>query len=373
MRKAIVAGHICIDITPTFSENCFRGTDLGEFLKPGRLIQTGAPNVHTGGAVANTGLGMKVLGAEVRLIGMVGRDAFGGMTQSILVRYGADVRLIEEKDAVTSYSVVLAVPGIDRIFLHCPGANDLFDGARIPDSDLEDASLFHFGYPTLMRKMYADGGESLSALFARMKNRGMTTSLDMAAVDPESDAGRADWKEILRKTLPQVDFFVPSFEELVFMLDREKHEQLRKKAAGGDMTRVLSLEEDIRPLAEQCLELGAKAVLIKCGAPGMFLMTSDRMQEAGTLLAGKEAAWNGFVHFEKSYRVDQVLSGTGAGDVSIAAFLTSVMEGADPGTALENAAAAGALCCMSYDAISGLRPLKEIRALIDQGWKKTKE
>jgi hypothetical protein len=37
---------------------------------------------------------------------------------------------------------------------------------------------------------------------------------------------------------------------------------------------------------------------------------------------------------------------------------------------VENAAAAGALCCMSYDAVSGLMPLEDIRRKIDQGWEK---
>lgn len=40
--------------------------------------------------------------------------------------------LIIEDGEITSYSVVVAGPGIDRIFLHCPGANDTFDGSGIP-------------------------------------------------------------------------------------------------------------------------------------------------------------------------------------------------------------------------------------------------
>ena len=71
-----------------------------------------------------------------------------------------------------------------------------------------------------------------------------------------------------------------------------------------------------------------------------------------------------------SFKIDRVLSGTGAGDTSIAAFLTSVLNGAGPGEALENAAAEGALCCTAYDAVSGLLPLDEVRKMIEEGWEK---
>ena len=371
MRKsAIVAGHICIDITPVFPESTRRVTEPGELLKPGRLIHTAAPDVHTGGAVANTGLAMKKLGTDVRLMGKVGADSFGGMIRKILQEYHADEDLIVAEGETTSYSVVLAVPGVDRIFLHCPGANDSFDGSEISDRALTDTALFHFGYPTLMRKMYEDGGKNLSGMFRRVKESGIATSLDLAAVDPDSDAGKADWKQILEKTLPYVDFFVPSFEELCFMLNRPRYETLVKESGGGEITECLSVEEDVVPLAECCLALGAKAVLLKCGAPGLFLMTSDRMNEVGCRLGLDAAAWNRFSHFERSFRIERVLSGTGAGDTSIAAFLASILDGAGPQTSAENAAAAGALCCTAYDAISGIPSLAEIRVRIDRGWEK---
>lgn len=369
-KKAIVAGHICIDITPVFPQDTRRGTDLSDILKPGSLVHVNAPDVHTGGAVANTGLGMKKLGADVRLMGKVGDDAFGGMIREILRGYDAGDDLIILEGGTTSYSVVMAPPGIDRTFLHCTGANDTFDGSEIPDSVLSDTALFHFGYPTLMKKMYEDRGRNLIALFARMKNNDIATSLDMAAVNPDSEAGAVDWMEILRGVLPFVDFFVPSFEELCFMIDRPKYESLLDRTKSGDMTQILSIENDIKPLAERCLEMGAGSVLLKCGAPGLYFAASDDMSKTGSRLSLDTDKWNGYAGFEKSFKIDKVLSGTGAGDTSIAAFLTSILNGASPHEAVENAAAAGALCCMSYDAVSGLPELSDIRRKIDEGWEK---
>ena len=140
---------------------------------------------------------------------------------------------------------------MDRIFLHSPGANDTFSGKDIPDDALEEAALFHFGYPPLMRRTWENDGEELTALFRRIKARGIATSLDLAAVDPRSGV------------LPYVDFFVPSFEELCWMLDRKRYDRLA--AGGGDMTDGLDLEAEVLPLAEECPAMGCRAVLIKCG------------------------------------------------------------------------------------------------------------
>ena len=117
MKKAIAAGHICIDITPVFPDTGTRTKNIGELLRPGTLLQTMAPDIHSGGSVANTGLGMKLMGADVSLLGKVGDDEFGLIIQSVLDRYGAGDGLITAPGETTSYSVVIAPPGIDRIFL----------------------------------------------------------------------------------------------------------------------------------------------------------------------------------------------------------------------------------------------------------------
>ena len=65
-KKVIVAGHICLDITPVFPDKKVSG--VSEMLAPGKLIEMGNADVHTGGAVANTGLALKLLGADVSLM-----------------------------------------------------------------------------------------------------------------------------------------------------------------------------------------------------------------------------------------------------------------------------------------------------------------
>lgn len=348
--KIIVAGHICLDVTPVFPAG--NPQPLHKLLSPGRLVQMEGVHLATGGAVANTGLALKILGADVALMGKVGDDEFGRLVLQRLEEYGAAEGMIVSKDSSTSYSIVIAPPGTDRIFLHNPGANDTFRLSDLDFARIAGADFFHFGYPPIMRHMYADGGAELTELFRRVKEMGLTTSLDMAAVDPDSEAGRADWEAILRKVLPYVDYFVPSAEELCFMADRPRYADWLRRAGGGDVTEVLQVETDIRPLAEKVLSMGARNLLIKCGAPGLYF--TDGVTE-----------W-----FERSYRPSRVLSGTGAGDTSIAAFLRARMEDLSVDDCLRYAAAAGASCVEAYDALSGLRSFEELGRKIRAGWEK---
>lgn len=369
-KKVISAGHICIDITPVFPDK--KTTDIAAVLQPGKLIQMGKAEVSTGGSVANTGLGMKVLGADVTLMGKIGQDEFGDMICGILDKYDASAGMIRSKEESTSYSVVLAVPGIDRIFLHNPGANNSFYSSDIDNNALSNADHFHFGYPTLMRSMYENDGAELTALFKKVKAAGLSTSLDLAAVDPDSDAGKADWKKILTNVMPYIDFFVPSIEELCFMLDRPRFEEWQTRAAGRDITEILDLDKDIRPLAQMCMDLNAKVVLLKCGAPGMYLCTApkDKLEGIGSKAELDCAKWANYDNFEQSYKPDCILSGTGAGDTSIAAFLTCMLEGEGPADCMKLAAATGACCVSAYDALSGLKPLNELKEKIAKGWPK---
>ena len=369
-KKAIAAGHICVDITPSFQGK--KVHSVGELLLPGKLINVGAATVSTGGSVANTGLAMKKLGADVSLMGKVGEDAFGKVILNVAAGYGAEGGMIVDPTSATSYSVVLAMPGVDRIFLHCTGANDTFCADDIPEEALKEASLFHFGYPPLMAQMYRDGGDGLLKVLQKAKQAGCVTSLDMAAVDPESEAGQEDWKQILEKILPWVDIFVPSVEELCFMLDREHYEAWNKRASGGDLTECLDLEKDVVPLADRLMQMGPGIIMIKCGVPGLYYRTTgaDTFDELAEKLGLQTDEWAGREGFEKSFVPDQVLSGTGCGDTSIAAFLTSIMRGYSLEKSVALAAATGACCVASYDALGGLKSLDELERRIAAGWEK---
>ena len=369
-NRIIAAGHICIDIAPIFAEG--KGNDIIKILMPGKLVEVDAADIHTGGSVANTGLAMKKLGADVALMGKVGDDEFGRMILGILEEYQASDGMIIDKDSSTSYSVVVAIPGIDRIFLHNPGANNTFTKEDLNFDLIKESGLFHFGYPTIMQKMYEDDGAELTDIFKAVKECGCMTSLDMSAVDENTKAGKADWYGILEKTLPYVDFFLPSVEEICYMLNKEKYDALQKRAAGGDITEVLSIEEDVVPLAEKILAMGCKIAMVKCGAKGFYYQTKDAeaFAELEEISGLNFSSFAGKAGFEKSYVPKAVISGTGAGDTTIAAFLTAMCAGYPLGRCLQLAAGTGASCVEAIDSLSGLKSFEELIAKIDGGWAK---
>lgn len=373
-KKVIVAGHICLDVAPVFD---VANGSISELLVPGRLLPMDGIDIHTGGCVANTGLAMKLLGADVTLLGKIGRDEFGSLVLQILQKYGYDGvgdMIMSEEDS-TSYSVVLNVPGNDRIFLHDPAANNTFCSDDVDFTGREDTALFHFGYPPLMARMCEKDGEELVNLFRRASQLGIATSLDLAAVDGNGPAGQADWKRILERVVPYVDFFLPSAEELCYMLDRERFDEWRKRAGGDDITKRLDIMRDVKPLADQMMQMGAKVILIKCGVAGLYYQTSGAEVLTGI---GKNAGinipdWCGKEGLEECYTPDCVRSSTGAGDTCIAAFLTAMLKQKGLQRCIQLAAAAGACCVTSYDALGGLIPLEAMEEKIDAGWEKMNE
>ena len=356
---AVVAGHICLDITPAFPAGA---KTIAELFRPGSLINVGQATVSTGGPVSNTGFPLRRMGMNVALMGKCGDDTFG---RAILERTKAEAPGAEAGMRVvagenSSYSVVISPPGIDRIFLHCTGANDTFAAEDIDLDAVGSARLFHFGYPPLMARTYADGGRELKRIFQSARQAGATTSLDLAYPDPAGPAGKADWAAILDGTLPNVDIFTPSVEELTFMLRRERFDELQARAGHGEMLAHIDggLLSD---LAERSLAAGAAVVLIKCGYLGLYVRTAgrDRLEAMGRARPGDVEPWAGRELFEPSYAVDTIISATGAGDCAIAGFLTAFLRGLSVDEALRYACAAGAQNLQAADAISGVKAWDE--------------
>ena len=127
--KIMVAGHICLDITPSFESDYGRAT-ISDIFVPGKLINVGKATFSTGGDVANTGLSMHKLAVDVLLNGKIGTDSFGKIIKQ-LVGDELSSSLREVAHQSSSYSVVVAIAGIDRIFLHHAGSNDTFTSGDI--------------------------------------------------------------------------------------------------------------------------------------------------------------------------------------------------------------------------------------------------
>lgn len=361
----MVAGHLCLDITPRFDSDARRIEDI---LRPGQLSVVGDAAISTGGVVSNTGIALKKLGSRVCFCARVGDDPFGQATLTLLRRYSGEAGIRVMPRTGSSYTIVVAPPGIDRIFLHNPATNDLFGPEDINPALVKTCRLFHFGYPALMRRMFAKGGRELAQIFRIARAAGVTTSCDMAFPDPDADAGRAPWPEIFRRTLPFVDIFLPSIEEVLAGLDRSKFMRLRAKCASRSLLDLIPMEEYSRQ-AQRLLELGAKVVLLKAGKRGIYLRTGDvgQLRSMGAAKPGDPAGWADRELWGPPYRCRKIVSATGAGDCAIAGFLHAFLEGAPVETALNTANCLGWQNIQVVDAVSGVRTWRATQRLLAGG------
>ncbi|MGO4495227.1 carbohydrate kinase family protein [Paenibacillus sp. 2RAB27] len=370
--EVIVAGHICLDIIPTIDE---KQSSLAALLSPGKLVNIGPAVISTGGAVSNTGLALHRLGSKVKLMGKIGADPFGEAILTLLRQQDPSLveGMIVSPEANSSYSIVISPPNMDRMFLHSTGANDTYAASDLNQEQLQGAKLFHFGYPPLMKNMFENEGAELVSLLKKVKASGLTVSLDMAKPDPESTAGRGNWREILTQALPYVDVFLPSFEEIVYMLDRERYDLMEKTAPDGDL---LSYADGVllAQLSAELIQMGVAIVVIKLGEHGLYVRTTSdekKFARMGLSLPQQNQFddWLNCEYISSCYEVD-VVGTTGAGDCTIAGFLFGLTRGLSLKESLQSAVGVGACNVEQADATSGIPEWTAVQDRMNKGWKK---
>ena len=354
----VVAGHICFDVIPRFPKTGAKS--FGELFVPGKLVNVGDVVTSTGGPVSNTGLGLHRLGAKVELMAKIGDDFLGKaildkLKETISV---AGMHIVPGEQS--SYTLALAPPGIDRIFLHNPGANNTFGLEDINFDLVKQARIFHLGYPPLMRRLYENEGAELARIFKKAKETGVTTSLDVSLPDPASESGKQDWDKILKNVLPFVDIYLPSVEETCFMIERDRFMQFREDSKDKDLLDCFE-GEDMSRMSARLMSYGPKIVSLKSGFRGFYLRTAGKkeLEKMGWTKPADLDNWAGRELWEPSYRVEEVASATGAGDSAIAGFLSAYLNGKSVEVSLKYACAVGAQNVRVLDAVSGIKSWKE--------------
>jgi sugar/nucleoside kinase (ribokinase family) len=305
MRRALVAGHVCVDLTPRLARLPASAA--------GALELVGPLDISPGGCVANTGGALAALGAPVQVVGDAGDDELGRTLVRLLAARGVGtdrIRLLPGRS--TSYTIVVQPDGRDRSFWHHVGANAGFDGTAV---DLAGADLLHVGYPSLLPALSADGAAGLHALLIRARAAGLTTSLDLAVLDPGSPAAAEDWAAVLRRVLPLVDVLTPSIDDVAPILG----------SAPGDLG-----------VAGQLVELGAAIVMVTGGRAGARLCTAgpQRLAAGGAVLAAlNRGRWSGCDRSAPAPDVP-VRTTVGTGDAATAGLLHGLLSGLGPEASL---------------------------------------
>lgn len=213
-----------------------------------------------------------------------------------------------------------------------------------------------------MKHLYENDGDELLKIFRKAKSSGAVTSLDVSLPDPNSHSGKVNWEVILKKTLPYVDIFLPSIEEILYMLEKERFFEYQGACSnGGIISKIRG--EDLTRLSGKMLKFGTKIAVIKCGCRGFYVRTpaKDRLSGIGYAKPGNLDNWSNRELWKPTYYVKKIASATGSGDSAIAGFLTAYLKGETIESALKYACAFGAQNLGAPDALSGLKSWEETK------------
>jgi sugar/nucleoside kinase (ribokinase family) len=262
---------------------------------------------HLGGNGGNTAYTIAMLGAPVRLLGMVGNDASGERVLSILRSAGVDLTHVGRSRAQTTSTIVLVRPDGERMFFHQVGSSaEVFpEPIEFAGDVLRGACRFHLANVFPLPAMRRSAPETLR----RARAAGLATSLDTGW-----DA-QGRWLADLEGCLPHLD--------LMFL--------------NRDEARMLSGLDDPEQAARRLQSLGAGDIVVKLGAEGCAIFEKS-----------------GPVTRVPGFRID-VVDTTGAGDCFAGGFLTGLREGMSYEQAARLANAAGAMSASSLGAVSGVR------------------
>ena len=339
---AIIAGYTCIDLIPDFNKDTGI-KNVSDFFVPGKLIEIVGVDFVLGGAVPNTGLAMKKFGKKVFLNGLIGHDSMGDIAEKILTECGAFEGMSKTDQASTAFSIVISPPGIDRIFLESPGCNQIFGINDIHFEAIAHARLFHFGYPPLLKQFFIHQGEQLIQMFSKIDKMGVVTSLDFSLPDPESESGKADWPEIMRKTIPFVDIFVPSVEELICIMRPDEYAVIQSTLPkDSDIADAIPFGL-IKKTGMDIIDSGVKILLVKAGKQGVYLFTGDVSSVKKKLGYIPDTEWNNKRIICHAFHAnpEKIKNTSGAGDTAIAAFLSAILNNEKPEIALKYATVGG--------------------------------
>jgi ribokinase len=260
-----------------------------------------------GGKGANQALAARRAGAEVRMVGAVGRDAFAAAALASLRDEGVDVSGVHALDAPTGVALIHVDAAGENAITVVPGANALADAQWVPTAALDPAT-------TVVMQLEVPQA-AVAALAARARGRGARVVLNAAPASP----------------LPL---------SLCANLDILVVNELEARALAAAAHIATAPEH----FAAQWKARFGSTVVVTLGAGGLVA--------AGAGLALRLSA-----------PAVEVVDTIGAGDALVGALAAALDRGAPLDRALKEGLAAGSLACTRHGAQPALPSRAEIAAL----------
>lgn len=311
MNKGIaIAGTVLLD----------KINEISKYPTAGELTKILSLKNAVGGCVPNVGIDIKIIDKDINVfaVGCIGRDGDGKFLSDTLKSYGLDVTGLKEIDEHTSFTDVMSITGGQRTFFTYPGACAKF-GVDDVDFNALDVDMLHLGYFMLLDKVDDGDGEKI---LKKAKERGIITSIDL--VSENSDR--------YKKVLPCL---------------RYTDNLIINEVEAGKMTDLEPTDQNMLKILTALKDLGVKdRVIIHMPDKGVCL-SNDGYTEVASL------------ELPKGY----IKGSTGAGDAFCAGALVGIYKGWSDKEILEFGSLSAAASLSQPDAISGMKPEKEIKEL----------
>lgn len=288
----IVADHIC--------------SPIAAFPPAGGLVTTDHLELTIGGCAANVAVDLAKLNVRVGIVGRIGHDPLGHFVRESLEQHGVYCgHVAVSQTAQTAGTLVVNVRGEDRRFIHAVGANAELSGQEVTEEALQGCRVLYVGGFGLNAAL---SGENVGQMFARARELGVLTILDVVIGDPELA------RRMYPAALPHADLFLPNRDE----------------------AEILTGLSDPWLQAAEFRRLGARQVIITAGPHGAFVIDRDGQR------------WHA-----PAYPVQQI-DGTGGGDAFVAGVIYGLLQQAGWEACLQYGAALGASCVQAAGATTGV-------------------
>lgn len=300
MQQIVVIGGLVFDIT----------YDLPHWPQPYHAVHAESAVFSPGGKGLNTAVAARRLGADVVVVGCIGRDFLGEHMLATLQAEGITTDFVRRHASLPTGIVTMLLQDAKPGFIGAPGASK-----QVTEQDL--AALHGIiTADTVMVVNYEVNQPVVAAALDMARSAGATTLLNPAP--PRGLMLDAVY-------LSQVDMLLPNLDEARIMLDRDS-----------------GLPEE---LAQAFLDRGVKQVCITLGDDGAFF--SD-----------------GQTTIHQPVMDVPAIDTTGASDAFCGAFAVAVAEGQSHAASLRFAAAAAAHTCTQYGTMPAMPTREQVEALL---------
>jgi ribokinase len=301
MSRVFVAGSINMDVVATAARH----------PRVGETVAGQAVLYFPGGKGANQAVAAAKLGAQVALIGRIGRDAFGVDLKTFLAAQAIDLSLLRETAEAHTGTAIITVADADNTIVVIAGANALVDASDVAAAALakDDVAVSQFEIPL----------PAIAAFFQRARAAGATTILNPAPAI-EFDA----------EMLGLVDILILNESELGWLTKTELHET-------DDHAKFIE--------AARSMQIGGdKIICVTLGKRGVLALIDGEP----LIIAG---------------RAVKAIDTTGAGDCFVGAVAAQLAGGKSIGDALSYANMAASISVQRMGAAPSMPTAAEVDRL----------